>query len=259
MQYPRVALIARKGSADTPSDWFQCQSVAELPVDPAVDAVVLDVDADLFDQALLALRAEDAYRFVPAFTLRSQDNDHPLCDGPLPQKPEIIAKTCEAIASRLAAFNLGRRPERLEERVVAWLWTRPHASLLPVRNTTVAHMYSYPLISAFANDQPVNEMAWLRLMSEQGWFAAGELIDRIRLCSKCNSARLNYVDLCPECNALDIAREPALHCFTCGHVAAQENFLKDGMMLCPNCLTRLRHIGSDYDRPPGKSELSRLS
>ena len=247
MSYPFVAFIAKQPRSQTPEDWLHCQGVSDLPHEPAADVVVFDVAPEMFEQALLALRSNESYRFVPAYTLRPQA-DHPLCDGQLPAL-EAIGKACEAIAGRLAAFNLGRRPERLEERVVAWLWTRPNASLAPVRNTSVAQMYNYPLIEAFANDQPVRDMSWLRLMSEQGWFAPGELVDRIRQCAKCNSARLNYVDLCPECNALDIAREPALHCFTCGHVAAQENFLKDGIMMCPNCLTRLRHIGSDYDRP----------
>ncbi len=75
------------------------------------------------------------------------------------------------------------------------------------------------------------------------------MLDRVRLCIGCGSGRLNYVDVCPECETLDIARQPSLHCFTCGHVGAQEHFLKDGLLLCPNCLSRLRHIGSDYDRP----------
>ncbi len=150
---------------------------------------------------------------------------------------------------RLATFNRGRHPERLEERVMAWLWTRPHASITAQRDTSLADVYGYPLLEVFAGDEPVNQTLWLRLMSEQGLLVSGELIDRIRLCTKCNSARLNYVDVCPECRDLDIAKEPALHCFTCGHVAPQDEFLKDGLMLCPNCLTRLRHIGSDYDRP----------
>ncbi len=132
---------------------------------------------------------------------------------------------------------------------MAWLWTRPQSVIAAQRDTSLAYVYNYPLLEVFAEDEPINQTLWLRLMSEQDLLVSGELVDRIRLCSKCNSARLNYVDVCPECRDLDIAKEPALHCFTCGHVAPQDEFLKDGLMLCPNCLTRLRHIGSDYDRP----------
>lgn len=249
MQYPHVALISQHAPQQTPAGWLHFNSIQTLLLNSPADAVVLDVPSDQLEQSISALRSNNHYRFAPVYTISTQGSGHPLCDGQMPQQAEVIGKTCESISSRLAGFNLGRPPERLEERVIAWLWTRPHASLSPLRDTLNPQMYRYPLISVFGSDQRVNEMLWLRLMQEQGWFAPGELVDRVRLCCKCNSARLNYIDLCPECNALDIARAPALHCFTCGHVAAQEQFIKDGMMLCPNCLTRLRHIGSDYDRP----------
>lgn len=86
-------------------------------------------------------------------------------------------------------------------------------------------------------------------MSQQGWIEPETLVDRIRRCTKCGSGHLNYIDICPECSSLAIQRRPSLHCFVCGHVGSQETFLKDGGMFCPNCMSRLRHIGSDYDRP----------
>jgi len=153
------------------------------------------------------------------------------------------------LQARLSTFNRGVPPSTLEELVLAWLWTRPQAELAPLRSTGQSQIYEYPLLTAFADQERVNEPLWLRLMEEQGLLVPGSLLDRIRLCNQCNSGHLNYVDVCPVCTALDISKQPALHCFTCGHVAAQEQFLKDGMLLCPNCLSKLRHIGSDYDRP----------
>ena len=43
--------------------------------------------------------------------------------------------------------------------------------------------------------------------------------------------------------------QSSLHCFTCGYVDVQEKFIQTGSLVCPNCHTQLRHIGSDYDRP----------
>jgi GGDEF domain-containing protein/DNA-directed RNA polymerase subunit RPC12/RpoP len=57
------------------------------------------------------------------------------------------------------------------------------------------------------------------------------------------------VDACPHSRSIDIVQKPFLHCFTCGHVAQEESFLASGALVCPNCLSRLRHIGTDYDRP----------
>lgn len=137
----------------------------------------------------------------------------------------------------------------LESRVLAWLWLRPAAQLRAVCDASCAQHYRYPLIEALAGDDGFNAFGWLQLMLQKDWLETTDLLDRVRLCGGCGSGRLNYVDVCPECHALDIVRQPSLHCFTCGHVGAQEQFLKDGVLICPNCYSRLRHIGSDYDRP----------
>lgn len=244
-----VALISEKFDDTIASNWSQFTSVADFQNETTADVIVLDLPENKTDRALTELRKDRRYQFTLIYTGIQQGRSQSLGDGQLPLTADDIEKNYAQLMKRLATFNRGRRPERLEERVMAWLWTRPHASITVERDATLAHVYGYPLIHAFASDDPVNEILWLRLMAEQGLLASGELIDRIRLCSKCNSARLNYVDVCPECKDLDIAKQPALHCFTCGHVAPQEHFIKDGLMLCPNCLTRLRHIGSDYDRP----------
>lgn len=150
---------------------------------------------------------------------------------------------------RFGLFNRGALPERFEARVLAWLWLRPQSAVYAVRSVSVAQHYHYPLLEALGDDETPNAFTWLQLMTQQGWLEEAELLDRVRLCVGCGSGRLNYVDVCPECQTLEIARQPSLHCFTCGHVGPQEHFLKDGLLLCPNCLSRLRHIGSDYDRP----------
>lgn len=252
MQSPIVALISRvENNTDSVSGiWRQYSGIAELKSAPPADIVILGKLGEELDELLSTLRADSNYQFALIYILDQQETtSHPLCDGPVPAREEDMIIEWGKVTKRLGSFNRGRPPERFDERIMAWLWSRPHATLTAVRDTAAPQMYRYPLISALANDDPINDMVWLRLMVEQGWLEAGELIDRIRHCLQCNSARLNYVDTCPQCNALDITRQPALHCFTCGHVAPQQNFLKDELLLCPNCLTRLRHIGSDYDRP----------
>lgn len=212
------------------------------------DAVLLNLPAAAIDQALQALRRDERYQFSLVYLLEQHDG-HQLADGLLPDSMQTIAAQHEQLLGRLKAFNRGQAPGNLEERVMAWLWTRRERRVEPCRLAGSHGVYSYPLISALAADEQVDQYLWLRLNEENGLLAPLELVDRIRLCTECNSARLNYVDVCPGCKSLDIARQPALHCFTCGHVGPQEHFLKDGLLLCPNCMSKLRHIGSDYDRP----------
>jgi GGDEF domain-containing protein len=76
-----------------------------------------------------------------------------------------------------------------------------------------------------------------------------DIVDRVRACPECKKSHLSFVDLCPNCKSLDIEQQKSLHCFNCGFVGPESNFKKNGVLVCSNCDTRLRHIGVDYDRP----------
>jgi len=199
---------------------------------------------------LRALRMDRRYRFSLIYCCQDQDACCvALGDGAPPSDLGALASLWQLWNERFGLFNRGELPERFEARVLAWLWLRPQSAVYAVRSASVAQHYHYPLLEALRDDETPNAFTWLQLMTQQGWLEEAELLDRVRLCVGCGSGRLNYVDVCPECQTLEIARQPSLHCFTCGHVGPQEHFLKDGLLLCPNCLSRLRHIGSDYDRP----------
>lgn len=246
MKAPKIAIVSAENSAPTLPGWLRVPDVTSLLDHPETDIVLLDQPAHLAKGAVQRLRMQDAFRFSLVYT---RDAGIPLSDGSIPTEPDKLLPAFRLWLERINMFNRGQPPERFDERVLAWLWSRPSSRLEPSLDPDVRALYRYPLLDVMAAEEPVNDNVWLNLMAEQGWLERGELIDRIRLCNHCSSGRLNYVDVCPACQALDIIRQPSLHCFTCGHVAPQEHFLKDGLMICPNCLSRLRHIGSDYDRP----------
>jgi len=150
---------------------------------------------------------------------------------------------------RLELFNRGQRPDRFDHRLLGWLWLRPGRWIEPVADASRANFYRYPLVEAIAGDGTINPQRWLHQQSQDNLLEAGDLIDRLRQCTACSSSRLNYVDVCPECHGLAIRRQPSLHCFICGHVAPQQEFVRATGLVCANCLSPLRHIGSDYDRP----------
>ncbi|AYC31105.1 diguanylate cyclase [Pseudomonas cavernae] len=248
---PRIALLARSPST-LPGLEAECfTGLAALQAASVYDVLLLDLPGAVAGTALRGLRLDPRYRFSLIYCTQDQDAwCTALGDGQPPADLAGITPLWRLWRERLALFNRGVAPERFETRVLAWLWLRSSRGVLhALRDTGAAQHYRYPLLEALSNGETLNEFAWLQLMTGRGWLEPGVLLDRIRLCGSCGSGRLNYVDVCPECRALDIARQPSLHCFTCGHVAPQAQFLKDGLLLCPNCLTRLRHIGSDYDRP----------
>lgn len=196
-----------------------------------------------------AIRAMPDYALAPLFTAGPSAGEQPaLTDGTPPDSLSALQDHVARYRERLSLFNRGIAPVGLEARLLAYLWLRPPGIAMAVRDTEAPQYYRYPLIDTLA-DSPVNAAIWLQNLAQRGLLRPGPLVDRIRLCSNCGSGRLNYIDVCAECQSIDIQRQASLHCFTCGHVGHQEQFLKDGVLVCPNCMTRLRHIGTDYDRP----------
>ncbi|WP_311196293.1 TackOD1 domain-containing metal-binding protein [Pseudomonas frederiksbergensis] len=217
---------------------------------PVFDVLLLDMPAAYAGRVLRKLRSTPAYRYQLVYCCRDQDGwCEALGDGACPAETSEIKMLWEIWRERFNLFRQGSAPERFESRVLSWLWLRANAHVYALRDPEVPQHYRYPLLEALADAEQVNPFVWLSLMVQHDWLEEGVLVDRVRLCSDCGSGRLNYIDVCAECQAMDISRQPSLHCFTCGHVGHQESFLKDGVLLCPNCLNRLRHIGSDYDRP----------
>ena len=133
-------------------------------------------------------------------------------------------------------------------RLLGFLYSRPDTQLTPVRHWTFEKLYAFPLVQTMLN--PANGTdQWLNNLKSRRLLRDAALIDRLRHCPKCDGAHLNFIDICPSCTDLNISQIPFLHCFTCGHVAPEEKFLRRGGLTCPGCAARLRHIGTDYDRP----------
>lgn len=225
-------------------------SVASLLASDQCDVVLLDLSGSQAGQALRELRREPNYRYLLIYCRQDQDAwCEALGDGEAPIDHDGLVTAWTLWQARYGQLDKWRFDEYFDTRVLAWLWLRLNRQVRAVRNSELPQHYEYPLLDVLAGGDRINSFVWLRLMSDQGWLEERNLVDRLRLCAQCGSGRLNYIDVCPECQSIAIARQPALHCFVCGHVSAQENFLKDGVLLCPNCLSHLRHIGTDYDRP----------
>lgn len=252
---PRIACISPSGSANDLPPWLQAGALqlseqAQL-LDHAADIVVVGGYSDP-GRILKELRSQphDGLRLIYLGGAGEVDPlATALADGPVPDTEAELLQAWTLWQERFRLFNRGRPPEQFSQRFLCWLWQRPEATILPIRDPSFREVYRYPLVEALAGDRSVNAWSWLLQLRQSNQLDAGDLHDRLRQCTGCNSSRLNYVDVCPECRGLDIRRQPSLHCFICGHVAPQQDFLRGESLVCPNCLSQLRHIGSDYDRP----------
>lgn len=135
-----------------------------------------------------------------------------------------------------------------EEKLLRWLFLRPEYIIEPLQDSQHPQVYTYPLLAFFQSDAS-RIRSWILSLQARSIFDTEKLADKIRLCAKCGSGHINFFDRCPNCKSIDIAEHDFLHCFTCGHVAPEEDFLTGNHLICPKCRAALRHIGTDYDRP----------
>ncbi|MCV6627732.1 MAG: hypothetical protein OIF38_16670, partial [Cellvibrionaceae bacterium] len=215
---------------------------ATAPAEP-VDALLLP--GENIDRPLHQLRSGQWHwpADIPAFTLGKA---HPLADGDYTQLSEQLANWLTQYQQRRA--QLAQLPEAIAplERFLQYAWPRPGFTLRAQWQLSQHSNYHYPILRALGLD---DEQRLLQQWQQQEVLESTELLDRVRQCPHCHSEQINFVDTCPSCKSIDIHSTIALHCFTCGHVGEQRQFQQDNALRCPTCLTQLRHIGVDYDRP----------
>ena len=86
-------------------------------------------------------------------------------------------------------------------------------------------------------------------MVECGALRKSHYLIKEHLCPKCNHSHLLYTECCPNCGSSNLKIQNIIHHFSCANVAPESAYNVGGMLICPKCHKKLRHIGVDYDRP----------
>lgn len=226
--------------------------------------------SEAFD-AVYQLRRSSVLYAAPIYYAKSMANLNAFVDGIGSKRADILPYASE-ILSRMENVSVEKNAGSDDLRLLTFLFCRGDAySLSPLAFAGSPWVYEYPvafLIGGFAGktiqtafqfgsfeDKSLlkgmikSSAEWLVSLCSQGLIATMGLVDRIRICAHCHTGILNYIDACPVCESIDFSKKRMIHCFTCGHVAPEENFKNGMMFICPRCNSALRHIGSDYDRP----------
>jgi GGDEF domain-containing protein len=221
--------------------------------------------------AVCRLRRSAVFYAAPIYSTVPLDNFNAFVDGIGSTKAGILPHAQQIIA-KLETIPLEANAANDDLRLLTFLYCRGDAvSLSPVAFAASPWIYEYPaayLIGGFAatairNVLGINPLTaksaftvtlpssaeWVASLSAQGFLVTTGLVDRIRICPYCQTGNLNYIDACPLCGSIDFTKKKMIHCFTCSHVAPEENFNTGMLLVCPRCHVTLRHIGSDYDRP----------
>lgn len=241
-------LEAIEGIELTPIDYRQDSSV------PLVDAqnftlLLLDFPESAHkqqDEIIREIRSSEheLAAEIPIFCRHPSELSPHLCDGLIKEQQDWVdfLKTFYQRQEQLLKHNGASSLDRF----LAYAWPRVSFSLTPRWHLQSKSSYQFPLLDCL---KVKDEQKTLARWQQSGVVQEQLLVDRVRQCPRCDSEHLNYVDICPRCKSIDISSNVSLHCFTCGHVGEQAQFQLDTALRCPTCLTQLRHIGVDYDRP----------
>lgn len=202
---------------------------------------IIDMDQVEQNALLISIHSNPNYWGWLLFVTQSSSLSGVLSDGiwessKWQSMQEILLKRKSGI--RLAGKN----------RFIEWLWLGPHRRVIPIKSPDTQSIYSYPIVDCYHQQIERSGQFFIEL-DKKDLLDKDTLVDKIRLCSTCKSSLLNYIETCPNCQSIDVIERVLLHCFTCGYVGDETQFTRKGKLECPKCLTQIRHIGVDYDRP----------
>ncbi len=213
----------------------------------APDAVLLaPSDARQAATWLESLRRDVRLGLAPILLNRSfGEAIDALSDG-VASTSESAAQHAAAITARATSLDQRETAEG-DERLLAFLYLRTGRVLTPVADWRDERIYRYPLADALGRP---GEDGFLMLdrLRRRGLLETAGLIERVHTCPACSAGQLLFIETCPQCGSIDTVEQNFLHCYACGNVGTQEEYLTQGGLGCPKCSARLRHIGVDYDR-----------
>lgn len=197
--------------------------------------------------AVVKILSHPSHYLRPIFLLEPSDEYvHALCEGS-GQTWETITEVANSVEEMTKLLPREGDAIDQDEKILRWLFVRQGASIRPVVSFASWRIYVYPLFEIFQPDLSLTT-EWIESLKARKLISEKRLVDRIRLCPTCRSSHFNFIDRCPNCKSIAIAKKNFLHCFTCGNVAPEEQCTIHGELKCPKCLSMLRHIGTDYDR-----------
>ncbi len=208
---------------------------------------------------LQSLRRDPTTFLQPVLYLFEEENDAacdladetakwPLGTADLGQKMAQL-ETIRANLNKLTEIAAELRGVPLRKLLaLRYLHTRPRKSLRPVRSFSASVGYSYPVLQALLEVQQGVECQVTEAL-EDAQLLTGDLVDRVNICPYCEHTQLNFREICPNCNSIDVVEETAIHHYRCSYIGRESEFHKGSELVCPKCTHGLRHIGVDYDKP----------
>ena len=229
----------------------------------AYDAVILDgTDMDFVSKTIKQIRTHnnpDIY-LKPVFLLKTSKVDNVmvnnLIDGLIfsVDQIELISDYVKDILLRINDFIFVKSVSFEAEiiaRVINLLVSRNKTDLIPIPYAGSGIAFTYPEISVHFNPRDESKILAILETGELEGLFTSTFVDKIYLCTNCETGLLNYREVCPKCSSSHSKTEDLIHHFPCAYVGPVSDFQNtiDDDLNCPKCNKHLNHIGVDYDKP----------
>lgn len=225
------------------------------------DGLILDyTDVNGCTNFLKSIRNSliESIYLVPVFILSKDTQVAPLLqilsDGVINSvNDSFVLETVEKISLKRESLGL-KESKTFEQRIInkllRILYTR-YITLEPLVSPQSHIGYEFPFLNGhFSNNQINNLFNVLDGMVETNLLSS-KFSDKIRLCSRCNSAFLNYRETCPKCRSYNLNAEKLIYHTECGFMGVEKAFGSQIHKVCPNCNKQIWQLGVDYTKPTG--------
>jgi len=209
---------------------------AAAPLEDTFRAIVLARVSDWPDA--VEARMQAGGHLAPVIDFTGRFSDEADCIDPN-EKERVVAAFQSRRQTLAASAQLSTQPEI---RLLAHLYVsgRPlTARYAPETKEAIGYGRLCPVIN-------------VRKLAEEladGGYLKRRLFDRVHVCDRCASSRLNVREECPSCRSPNLATVALLHHLRCAYQGPEHDFrTTDGRLVCPKCSRELRHYGADYER-----------
>ncbi len=222
-------------------------SIKNIYENNKITSIVIDGQCKDKFKIIASLRDIRELILTPIYIETEQEKWRNSCDGLIDSLQDINELNNKIISKLNKLQNIEIFNQ--DDFFLAYLYTRKNlAHLTPKLNENKDQLYQYLILDIFYQNL-TDYLGFLLHLIKEKKIEKNELVDKVHCCPECLSGHLKFTEICPSCGSIDIENKSFLHCFTCGLMAPEEEFMKTNNLECPKCLTKLLHIGEDYDRP----------
>lgn len=209
--------------------------------------IVISLPAEAQDEALQALRSRNHLSHSLIFVCHESALSPFLANEIWGTDYDL---QYQAYLIRKRRLNLDYQDDN-DLKLISYLWLHGNRALAPHAVPSEKQLYDYPLLKAW-QFRSEESFQLLNQLTKRNWLQVEQVFNKIRYCPFCFSGHVNHLEVCPQCESVDLATIDLIHCKKCDHTGFKDNFRNNGAFICPCCESTLEE--KDFSIPEERNE-----